>query len=525
MAKAPHKSVRVMRRAAYVSRDAGSRRGSLGEWSARRVASEGRAVSERQLAQDRAADLAANNWLAESLLSAMQYNVIGDGLVPQAQVPAKELGITEEQAVELNRQFEWMFCRWAERADVRGRCSFGEMQFLALRTMLVYGEILHLPVMLNEGERKARGVPYSLAVQAVSPVRLRTPSHLQNDPAVQDGIRFDQHGMPLAYYIACPKADGSGSMLVPGDDSVDFATVPARAGHRPNVMHLFVRRDDEQIRGESAFSNSAALFRYIEDAIRFELEGQNASAKYSLFITRENRMGVMDGVRVELNPETGNEEYYTDVDGAAIMYGNPGEKPQMIASNRPSNNWAGLVNLGMGGVAGTQGLSNLALTRNYEKVNYSSARAAMNGDWKVFTWMRAFMGRHYCQPFYAMQIEEAYLRGEWTPPKGAPDFYEARELWTSAQWIGPARGFMDPVKEIEATVMAVDNCLMTRHEAMAEYGRDFDDAIVIMANEHEKMKPLLDRSESLSKRGGAAAADAPGDTSGGPANNDDGEDE
>ena len=55
---------------------------------------------ERLVAQDRGADLAANNWLAGSLLAAMQYNVIGEGLRPQAQVPAKELGITDEQAVE-----------------------------------------------------------------------------------------------------------------------------------------------------------------------------------------------------------------------------------------------------------------------------------------------------------------------------------------------------------------------------------------------------------------------------------------
>ena len=526
MAKAPHKKMRVLKRTSFASRDAGSRRGAVGDWTAPRVSNETRAEVERLVAQDRGADLAANNWLAGSLLAAMQYNVIGEGLRPQAQVPAKELGITDEQAVELNRQFEWIFSRWAEKPDVRGHSSFGEMQMVALRTLLTYGEIVHLPVMLSESERKARALPYSLAVQAVSPLRLRTPSYLRNEADVLDGIRFDEHGMPVSYFIACPAADGSGGMLLPRDDTAEFIEVPARTLHRPNVLHLFVRRDDEQIRGESAFSNSAALYRYVDDAIRFELEGQNASAKYSLFIERSDRMSVMDGVKVELNPATGNEEYYTEVDGAMVMYGNPGEKPQMIASNRPSNNWAGLVNLGMGGAAGTWGLSRLSADRNYERVNYSSARAAQNGDWKVFNWMRGFMGRHYCQVFYEAVLEEAYLRGEWTPPKGAPDFYDARSLWTSAQWIGPARGFMDPVKEIQATVMAVDNHLVTRHEAVAEYGRDFDDMVVTLMDEHEKMKPLLGNDESLSMRGGTASPDAaPGESSGGSANKKDGDEE
>ena len=124
------------------------------------------------------------------------------------------------------------------------------------------------------------------------------------------------------------------------------------------------------------------------------------------------------------------------------------------------------------------------------------------------------------------EVEEAYLRGEWTPPKGAPDFYEAREFWCSAQWIGPARGFMDPVKEIQATVMAVDNHLVTRHEAVAEYGRDFDDMVETLKDEHKKMKSILGDDESLSKRGGAASPDAaPGDSSGGPADNEDGDEE
>ena len=524
MARTSRKPRAFVKRAAYASRDTGRREGAaFAGWNPRKVTSEAAAAHERRRTQDVAADLAANSWLAESLLSVMQYNVVGDGLTPRAQIPAKELNLTDEQAIELNRRFEWAFARWAACADVRGRSTFGEMQFTALRTMLALGEAVHLPVMLSEAERKARALPYSLSIQSVSPTRLRTPAGMEHEPDVQDGIRFDEHGRPVAYYLACPKADGVNDLVRSSDDSVEFATVPAWAGHRPNLLHLFVRKEEEQIRGESVFCNSAVLCRYIDDAIRYELEGQNFSAKYSIFVEKSDRFAVIDGVEVEKNTETGDEVYYSSVDGAAVMYGNPGEKPQMIASNRPSNNWAGLVKLGMGGFGGSAGLSYLAVSRNYEKVNYSSARAAMNADWKVFMWFRNFLARHYCQCFWEMVIEEAYLRGEWEVPVGAPDFYEARELWTSAMWTGPARGFMDPVKEIEATVMAVDNHLMTRHEALAEYGRDFDDEYVTLLAEHEKMRALKDE-DSLSTRGGAGNA-APNDSAGPADTPPDGDDE
>jgi capsid protein len=192
--------------------------------------------------------------------------------------------------------------------------------------------------------------------------------------------------------------------------------------------------------------------------------------------------------------EDGNEDdgasRYFNMDGPMVMMGRPGEKPEIITSNRPSSNWKDLIKLGISGAAGTASLSYLAVSKDYSNVNYSSARAAMNQDWKVVVWYRGFMGNYDSQPFFDMLIEEAYLRGEWTPPAGAPGFYEARDLWTSVQWIGPARGYMDPVKEIEADIRAVESKLATRHEIMAANGRDFDDDYPILLAEHQQMLAL-----------------------------------
>ena len=482
--------IRSLRRTVVASRDAGSRRGDLALWLGRQVASEKHLANERLLIQRRASDLAANDWVAESLLSTLQHNVIGSGLAPSVRLPSEKLGLSPEQSLELGKRFEWMFYRWSLQADLYGRSSFGELQFLMLRTMLSMGEAVHLPVMLSESERIARGVPYSLCVQAVSPSRLRTPSEYENSPNVHDGILFDEYGRPVEYYIATPSADGTGALLTDQDNTQEFSIVPARIGHRPGILHLFVQKDDEQIRGESIFANSANLFRYIDDAIAYELQAQNMSAKFSIVMTREESYQPMDGVSLHRDPETGQEQYYSDVDGAGILYANPGEKPEVIKSDRPSNNWASLIKLALGGVGGSASLSYLAVSKDYSNVNYSSARAAQNGDWKVYLWFREFVARHYCQPFFDMLIEEAYLRGEWEPPAGSPDFYEARDLWCSCMWTGPARGYMDPVKEIEADIKAVDSRLQTRHEVMAANGRDFDDEYPVLLAEHEKMKAL-----------------------------------
>jgi capsid protein len=76
-----------------------------------------------------------------------------------------------------------------------------------------------------------------------------------------------------------------------------------------------------------------------------------------------------------------------------------------------------------------------------------------------------------------MVIEEAWLAGLLSLPSGAPDFYDAPQAYTQAIWIGPSRGYVDPVKEIAATVTALENRLMTYSEALAERGRDFDEVM------------------------------------------------
>ena len=69
---------------AHASRDAGARRDPIAGWTGPLASSPAQAEAERKLGQRRSADLAANDWAAASALSAIIYNVIGSGLLPDA---------------------------------------------------------------------------------------------------------------------------------------------------------------------------------------------------------------------------------------------------------------------------------------------------------------------------------------------------------------------------------------------------------------------------------------------------------
>jgi len=478
------------------SRDAGARRSSLLGWTGPRTETPAQAAAERKLAQRRAADLAANDWAAGSALSAITLNAIGTGLVPQAAIPADLLGITPEEAESVGKALEWAFARWCNFADAAGQLHFADLQLLGLRTMLSQGEMLHLAVTLPERERIALGSPFSLAIQAVRPQRLQTPADLVIDPYIRDGIRFSASGRPLSYFIANP-APGFQDSFASCDSltSADFSEIPWGSVGRRNVFHLFRREEEEQTRGISAFAPGIALFRNLSDALNNELMSQAIAASFSVFIATET-----PSVRpyTENGEETEEEgERYERFDPGRVYYGSQGQKPQMLESNRPGSNFAAFVEIILRAMAASQGIPYETLAKDYSKTNYSSMRAALNEAWKVYQFYRAWFGRNYCQPIWEMVCEEAVLRGMVKLPQGAPSFFAARDLWCNADWRGPARGFVDPVKEVQAIILALQNHLMTYGEAWAERGGDFDEAVETMLAEKKTLRELQASQKKL----------------------------
>jgi capsid protein len=83
-------------------------------------------------------------------------------------------------------------------------------------------------------------------------------------------------------------------------------------------------------------------------------------------------------------------------------------------------------------------------------------------------------------------LEEAYLRGMFD----APDFYENRHEYTRAAWIGGGWGWVDPVKEVEASRLAIDYGLSTLAEEVAGQGRDWEEVLEQRAREQARAKEL-----------------------------------
>lgn len=498
------------------SRDSGAMRGSISAYRPRRVGTQAGETAERHLTQDRAQDLYANDFAARSVVDSIALSSVGTGLTPQPRIPWKRLGITKKQAEDVKEQMEWIWAEWCPQADVTGRMHFEDMQYSGLCSILRMGEKVHVPV--KEEPTLENGRSFSLALQALSPKRLGTPSDRQHDPSIRDGVHLSEYGRPLGYWLAAPRptAFPGTAWSAPSSSlaSDQYRYVPARIAHRPGIFHLFRQEEEEQVRGVSCLSTGVKLFRNLGDAIDHELLAQVLAASFPIFIAQEGgRAGLPPEVLENYNlavPEDENaRRYYQEVNAGTIMYGNKDEKPHILESKRPSQNFLGFVELILRAQGAARGIPYEVLFKDFSKSNYSSTRAAMNEAWKVFLFYRSWYARLYCQPVWNMVQEEAYLRGRINLPASAPGFYEARLFWTNAYWYGPKRGYVDPLKEIQANLLAISNRLMTRTEHWAENGGDFSEAMDTVESEEERLAAMPAQTPAVKvSKSGAKKAEA-----------------
>jgi capsid protein len=98
--------------------------------------------------------------------------------------------------------------------------------------------------------------------------------------------------------------------------------------------------------------------------------------------------------------------------------------------------------------------------------SYSASRAALLEAWKGFRMRRNWLTDDFCRPVYELWLTEAVARGRISAPGFLTDPL-IRQAYLCSEWIGPSQGQLDPTKEVQAAVMAIENGL-SNHEAEAE---------------------------------------------------------
>ncbi len=461
----------------------------------------------------RARDLDENNGWINGGIDRRVESVIGVNIRLSAQ-PAHEL---------LNRDFEWRmgwtadvqsrFKVWANdiehRNDARRRLTFGAQSKLAYLSYVRDGEVA------AEIRDRKRGLRNTTNVLLVEPERIETPPdkvHLEG-PMFRNGIEFDADGAPIAYHVRNAHPNDPHQSF----NGLEYTRIPARGRTgRAKFLHIYSPRRIEQNRGISRLAEVMIPAKMVDRVDRAEVQAALKASIFSLFIKSP---GTTDDIEAALAPDSTGEtiEPWIDaylqmrekqpvrVDGASVTHLLPDEDVIAPASSHPNANYRDFIGFMLQKVAGSLGVATPQLTGDYSNINYSSARALLNEIWRSFLEDRWFFTQHFLTPIYAAWLEMEVALGDVKIPGGPANFYRNKTAICMAEWIGPGRGSIDPLKESNSNNLDAAAGRASTVEQILERGRDPSD---VMAEEHWWLKEREKRGLSEPNYNVKAAQDA-----------------
>lgn len=464
----------------YSEHGANRRKSSLIKWGAYSKSAHEDISENLEILRERSRDLFAGGApIGRGAIERLCLNALGTGLTLNVRIDPAKLGMSEEYAAEWASLTESEFDYWASsrNADFGGELSFYELQVLALKSILLDGEVL---IILRD--RKVSGFPYNLCLQLIEGERIRTPMN-QAGQIWDEGVALDEWGNVRGYNITNrnPNAELIRQPIL--------KDVYIPAGE--NVMHLFMRERIGQHRGVPFLAPVIEVLKQLSRYTDAELMAAVVSGMYSIFFEHEPREDGTYGAE-----EYASEEGYGEIPGlegltTEMMYGSvmdlpEGVKATSLTPGRPNQNFNQFIESLAHQIGGALGIPQELLFLHFT-ASYSASRGALLEAWKLFKYWRKWFASNFCQRVYEAFIDEAVLLGRIEAPLYLQDDYHAK-LYTWSEWVGPSQGQLDPTKEVKASVDRIANNLSTYQRECGELtGEDWDLVRSTLAREREKL--------------------------------------
>lgn len=495
-------------------RGAETRSQALSNWNPPGVSADKAVLRERRLIAARAEDLARNNPIAVAAITRLVDMIVGAGLRFSSKPDAAALGISREQAYELGKQIERELRRHThdprKRFDAQRKVSANGLYRLMARSFAKLNEALVVSTW-----REGQG-PYETAFLAVDPERLCNPQNQRDSDTLRGGVEIDAYGAPVAYYIRNRHpGDGFGS-------GVSWERVPREMDHgRPVCNHVFEPEREDQNRPISPFAAIMPIIRAKSTLSELELGAAAVNALYSMHV--ESNLPFAE-VAASMEPQAYTEattnysdkrvEFYeaspVKVNGVRVPVLPIGDKIVINGSPRQTAAMGEFDDVFNDLIAARMGMSRQQVLMNFAKLNYSSSRTVLNETWRMVRRMVAQFVEQGPIPMALCVVEEAIDKGYIKMPPRCRPLWDEPAGWMAGRWIGPGRGWVDPVKEAESASLRMETMVSTLEMECAEQGLDYEEVLDQIAREEEEIKDRnLTRATVISRIAARSAQNEP----------------
>lgn len=408
----------------------------------------------------RSRELVVTNGYAANACEAFASNLVGDGIKPSSLIGDPDL----------RDRVQRLWLAWTDEADADGLTDFYGLQAMVAREMFVAGECF-VRLRPRRGEPgRATGssgpandgllVPLQLQLLQSEMLPFEKTEAAANGNRIRCGIEFDAIGRRVAYHFR---------RRHPGDSTDQGAVIPETVRvPAADVLHIYRPIDAGQIRGLPHVAPAMVRLFLLDQYDDAELDRKKTAAMFAGFITKT----------APEEPLIGESE--ADLDGAAIASLEPGTMQVLLPGEDVK--FSSPADVGGGyeafqyrtllSVAASLGLPYHLVTGDVRQANYSSLRAELvEFRRRVEQLQHGVIAHQLCRPVWARWLETAVLSGALD----LPGFAGNPARYRPVQWIPPRWDWVDPLKDIQAQVLAMEAGIISRRKVVEATGYDVEE--------------------------------------------------
>ena len=405
--------------------------------------------------RNRSRDLERNNEYFRRYLQLLRTNVVGENgfrLQVRARDASRNIDVLGNQIIE---------DAWAEFGRLGGCTVDGRMSLIDVQNHIIAATARDGEVFLRIV--KGKFLRHGIALQIIEPdlVDEQMNERYRNGNDVRMGVELDQYRRPIAYHVL---------LNHPGD--YDYTTLASGTKRvripASEIMHVFRQERAGQTRGVPWSTAAISALKMLHGYREAELVAARTAASKMGFFTSP----AGDGFMADAYEGEGGT-------GAPIYNAEPGTFHQLPAGvdfkpfdpAHPTSAYADFEKSVLRGIAGGLGVSYTSLANDLEGTSYSSIRQGALEERDFYRTLQKFMVEHFLDPLYRVWLDHIIQFG-YTSITGVGKYEKF-----SREFLFRPRGFqwVDPLKEINAAVVGLQNGILSHSDIAATYGRDAED--------------------------------------------------
>ena len=438
--------------------------------------------------RERSRDLYRNTPLARGAVNEKVSFVVGPGHIVDPQVDRDFLGLSLDEAEEWEGRAAQVFRAYArtENIHVGRQMNFADLEALTLLSVLLSGDLL-----IFDRFKRRTGVPFSTCLQLVEGDRLQNPGGGSDNENVSGGVRRDDDGEPVEYYVL---DQHPGEVRVGASRSGRWFKAFGPDGRR-RVNHLFFHKRPGQVRGEPFLAPVIEALKQLDRYSEAELMAAVVNSCFAITTSTESGDG-LDLPAPIAGKQTPEQTEISLTQSGTIVDLAPDEKVESFTPGRPSAAFDPFFRSIVSQMAVALDTTEETLMRSF-KASYSASRGAIEVAYRFAQGYETWLISKFCQPVYESVISEAVAQGILNAPGFFADPFR-RAAWLGAMWTGPARLSLNPKAEAEADKVDLELGVVDKYRIAAKRGLIFDN----VANNRAKSQR---REVTLGLRGGASS--------------------